>query len=58
MHQYSQDAMTYVRKYGRPDLFITFTCNPNWIEITELLLKKPITTRSTRCHSKSFQPKT
>ncbi|KAL0860211.1 hypothetical protein ABMA27_010518 [Loxostege sticticalis] len=27
MHEYTQDAMTYVRKYGRPDLFITFTCN-------------------------------
>lgn len=38
MHEYAQDAMTYVRKYGRPDLFITFTCNPNWPEIQELLL--------------------
>jgi hypothetical protein len=28
MHQYTQDAMSYVSKYGRPDLFITFTCNP------------------------------
>lgn len=37
MHEYTQDAMTYVRKHGRPDLFITFTCNPNWPEITELL---------------------
>lgn len=33
MHEYAQDAMTYVRKYGRPDLFITFTCNPQWDEI-------------------------
>ena len=23
-----QDAMAYVRKYGRPDLFITVTTNP------------------------------
>lgn len=37
MHEYSQDALTYVRKYGRPDLFITFTCNPSWPEIKELL---------------------
>ena len=38
MHEYTQDAMTYVRNYGRPDLFITFTCNPKWQEIqTELL---------------------
>jgi hypothetical protein len=38
MHEYAQDAMTYVRAYGRPDLFITFTCNPTWDEIKELLL--------------------
>lgn len=38
MHEYTQDAMTYVRKYGRPDLFITFMCNPKWTEIEELLL--------------------
>ena len=37
MHEYTQDAMTYVKTYGRPDLFITFTCNPNWIEISENL---------------------
>ncbi|GBN93109.1 hypothetical protein AVEN_105720-1 [Araneus ventricosus] len=35
MHEYAQDAMTYVRSYGRPDLFITFTCNPAWSEIKE-----------------------
>ncbi|XP_029643352.1 uncharacterized protein LOC115217809 [Octopus sinensis] len=28
MHERTQDTMTYVRHYGRPDLFITFTCNP------------------------------
>lgn len=38
LHEYAQDAMTYVREYGRPDLFITFTCNPKWCEITQLLL--------------------
>lgn len=37
MHEYAQDALTYVRKYGRPDLFITFTCNPTWTEIGDLL---------------------
>ena len=34
MHEHTQDAMTYVRKHGRPDLFITMTCNPQWNEIT------------------------
>ncbi|XP_062714405.1 uncharacterized protein LOC115261339 [Aedes albopictus] len=37
MAEYTQDAMTYVRMYGRPDLFITFTCNPTWTEIQEML---------------------
>ena len=38
MHERTQDAMTYVRHYGCPDLFITFTCNPKWPEITNELL--------------------
>ncbi|XP_074097687.1 uncharacterized protein LOC141526552 [Cotesia typhae] len=37
MHERTQDAMTYVRHFGRPDLFITFTCNPKWSEIEDLL---------------------
>ena len=28
MHEKTQDAMTYVRKYGRPDLFITLHATP------------------------------
>ena len=38
MHECQQDAMTYVRKYGHPDLFITTTANPNWPEIIDYLL--------------------
>ncbi|XP_059162951.1 uncharacterized protein LOC131946277 [Physella acuta] len=38
LHEYAQDAMTYVRNYGHPDLFITFTCHRKWDEIKELLL--------------------
>ena len=38
MQQNYQDAMTIVRNFGKPDLFITFTCNPNWPEIKESLL--------------------
>ncbi|XP_053164971.1 LOW QUALITY PROTEIN: uncharacterized protein LOC128350599 [Hemicordylus capensis] len=33
MLQNYQDAMAIVRKYGKPDLFITMTCNPKWDEI-------------------------
>jgi hypothetical protein len=28
-----QDAMSICRKFGYPDLFLTFTCNPKWPEI-------------------------
>ncbi|GFR16752.1 helitron_like_N domain-containing protein [Trichonephila clavata] len=38
MHVYAQDSLTYVRKYGHPDLFITLTCKPFWEEIKDLLL--------------------
>ncbi|XP_018360460.1 PREDICTED: uncharacterized protein LOC108759485 [Trachymyrmex cornetzi] len=30
--------MAIVRKYGKPDVFITMTCNPNWLEMKENLL--------------------
>lgn len=39
MQQNYQDAMAIVRKFGKPDLFITFTCNPNWPEIKGSLPK-------------------
>ena len=37
-HQLYQDAMAIVRHFGKPDFFITFTCNPQWQEITDALL--------------------
>ncbi|PIO56434.1 hypothetical protein TELCIR_22167, partial [Teladorsagia circumcincta] len=37
MMQSYQDAMAIVSKYGKPDLFVTFTSNPAWKEITEQL---------------------
>ncbi|XP_044005460.1 uncharacterized protein LOC122850368 [Aphidius gifuensis] len=30
--------MAIVQKFGKPDLFVTMTCNPNWREIQENLL--------------------
>ena len=30
-----QDCLALVRKYGRPDFFITFTCNPHWQEMKD-----------------------
>ena len=38
MNSRYQDAMAIVRVKGKPDLFVTFTCNPKWLEIVEELL--------------------
>ena len=39
MHEYAQDAIAYVRLYGRPDLFSTFTCNPSWTRYSSFYFK-------------------
>jgi hypothetical protein len=31
------DAMALPRRFGKPDLFVTLTCNPKWAEITAAL---------------------
>lgn len=41
MQKLFQDNMALVRHFGRPDLFITFTANPNWPEIKEALKDFP-----------------
>ena len=38
MTQLYQDAISIVRRFGKPDYFITFTCNPYWREIQDELL--------------------
>ncbi|XP_057248900.1 uncharacterized protein LOC125494758 [Beta vulgaris subsp. vulgaris] len=40
MRENHQDAMAICRWYGFPDLFITFTCNPKWPEITRFVSKR------------------
>uniref|UniRef100_A0A8R1HSI7 ATP-dependent DNA helicase n=1 Tax=Caenorhabditis japonica TaxID=281687 RepID=A0A8R1HSI7_CAEJA len=37
MMQEYQDAMSMVTERGKPDFFLTLTCNPKWREITENL---------------------
>ncbi len=39
MVQLYQDAMAIVWKFGRPDLLVTFTCNPKLPKITAKLLE-------------------
>ena len=36
-----QDGLTYVKYYGRPDLFITMTCNPKWPELESNVFDEP-----------------
>ncbi|KAH0663998.1 hypothetical protein KY290_029894 [Solanum tuberosum] len=37
MRQRYMDAIALVQQFGKPDLFITITCNPSWPEIKEHL---------------------
>uniref|UniRef100_A0A914MFS2 ATP-dependent DNA helicase n=1 Tax=Meloidogyne incognita TaxID=6306 RepID=A0A914MFS2_MELIC len=37
IEKHFQDAMALVRRFGKPDLFVTMTCNPQWEEIVENL---------------------
>jgi hypothetical protein len=38
VHSRFMDAMALVARYGRPDFFVTMTCNLYWPEITDQLL--------------------
>ncbi len=38
MGQLYRDAMANIHKFGKPNLFVTFTCNLKWKEITDALL--------------------
>jgi hypothetical protein len=37
MHQHFLDSMEVVKSLGTPDLFITFTSNPKWVEFQRIL---------------------
>lgn len=61
MEQCYQDAITLVRHFGKPDLFITFTANPRWPEIQANLYpgqsandRPELTVRVTRLKFKAF----
>ena len=42
MQQNFQDAMSIVRELGKPDLFITTSCNPKWPKISSSLIPNQI----------------
>jgi putative lipoic acid-binding regulatory protein len=39
MHRRYQYLTAIVRKFGKPDLFVTVTCNPEWPEMAAALLE-------------------
>jgi len=42
MQEKYKDAMAVCQYYGYPNLFITFTCNPKWPEITKHLQERKL----------------
>jgi hypothetical protein len=52
-----QDAMAIVRYFGKPDLFITMTCNPNWPEIQDNLFEGQIASDRPELVSRVFELK-
>lgn len=38
MYKRYRDAIALVQKFGKPDIFVTMTCNPNWPEINKNLM--------------------
>ncbi|KAK1361035.1 hypothetical protein POM88_045509 [Heracleum sosnowskyi] len=48
MQQNFQDSLAICKEYGHPDLFVTFTCNPKWVEIQRALAAAGSTDASVR----------
>ncbi|CAO4369137.1 unnamed protein product [Caenorhabditis nigoni] len=57
MVQQYQDAMSVVSKYGKPDYFLTMTCNPYWEEIQEHLEEDQTATDRPDIVARVFQMK-
>ena len=37
MRKHYKDAMALMQRYGKPDIFLNVTCNPNWPKIHNAL---------------------
>ena len=57
MHEYAQDAIAYVRLYGHPDFFFTFTSNQSWDEIWQLSLQGKSAVHRHDTTARNFQQK-
>ena len=53
LQQNYYDAMSMVREFGKPDLFITITANPAWLEVIMLEIASLIY-KFTLCDSPTF----
>ena len=51
------NAMALVQRYGKPDVFLTITCNPNWIEIKQELAEGEIAQDRPELVSRIFRAK-
>lgn len=57
LQQYVQDTFAYVRQFGKPDYFITFTCNPSWLEISDNLFDNQVPTDRDDIKARVFRQK-
>ena len=54
VHSRFMDAMALVTRYGKPDFFVTMTCNPYLDEIVRIVIAWSNTARSSRYSSKGL----
>lgn len=57
MRQRYMDAIALIQYFGKPDLFITMTCNPSWLEIEEHLVSTDETQNRPDLISRIFRAK-
>ncbi|XP_019235659.1 PREDICTED: uncharacterized protein LOC109215991 [Nicotiana attenuata] len=57
MRRRYMDAIALVQRFGKPDLFITMTCNPSWPEIKQHLLSTDETQNRPDLVSRVFRAK-
>lgn len=57
MHEYAQDAITYVRHGGKPSLFITYSFNPNCTGMQDNLINGQSRTNSHDLVARLFRQK-
>ena len=54
VHSRFMDAMALVIRYGKPDFFVTMTCNPYLDEIVRIVIAGSNTARSSRYSGKGL----